>query len=203
MKNITFKKIMFSLVGVVLISIAVSLFRLADIGTDPFSCFNLGIANVFGLSFGTAQLRTNIVLSILLLYPGLKYFGVGTILAMVLVGYISDFVLFILPFDGSGFSLLLRVVIVLVGIATTSTGISMYSCANLGISQYDMMGFLLSDTGLLRLSYARVIVDVALVVSGFFMGSVVGIGTVLIAFLVGPAVSWLIPNLIAPLVAEK
>ncbi|MDO5521738.1 MAG: hypothetical protein Q4G58_14685 [bacterium] len=205
MQSISLKKLGYSILGITLISIAVSLFRLANIGTDPFSCFNLGVANLTGLSFGTAQLLVNIILTLVLLYPGFRYFGVGTILAMVLVGYISDFVLYILPIDGSSFNMAIRLVIVCVGILTTSTGIAMYSCAKLGISQYDAMGFILCDAfrGKLKLQYARIIVDILLLVFGYFMGSVVGLGTIIIALGVGPVVSYLIPNVIDPLVNGK
>ncbi|MDO5292376.1 MAG: hypothetical protein Q4F05_06455 [bacterium] len=205
MKNISLKKLGYSILGIALISTAVSLFRLANIGTDPFSCFNLGVANVTGLSFGTAQLLVNIVLTLVLLYPGFKYFSVGTVLAMVLVGYISDFVLYILPIDGSSFNLFVRLIIVCTGILVTSTGIAMYSCAKLGISQYDAMGFILCDLthGKLKLQYAKIIVDITLIVLGYFMGSVVGIGTIIIALGVGPVLSYLIPNVIDPLVNGK
>ena len=66
-----------------------------------------------------------------------------------------------------------------------------------------MMGFLLRDTGVLSLQYARIVVDIVLVVAGFFMGSIVNVGTLLIALFVGPLVAWLIPNVMMPLVNGK
>lgn len=204
MKNKLVTKIFFSLLGVVLISMAVSMFRLADIGTDPFSCFNLGIANVTGWSFGTAQLVTNVVLTAILIVPGLKHFGFGTIIAMVGVGYISDFILQILPVDVSGVGIAARIVIVCLGVLVTSTGIAMYSCAKFGISQYDAIGFVLCETtkGKLKLQYARIIIDLLLILFGYLMGSVVGIGTVIIALGAGPVISYLITKVFAPFMSR-
>ena len=203
MRDFTFRRFIYSILGVVLISIAVSLFRIANIGTDPFSCFNLGIAGIIGTSFGNAQLIVNIVLTILFIYPGWKYFGVGTVIAMFGVGYISDIVLSLLGIPEGEFNFFISLLLVIAGIVITSSGIAMYSSANLGISQYDMMGFLLRDTGVLSLQYARIVVDIVLVVAGFFMGSIVNVGTLLIALFVGPLVAWLIPNVMMPLVNGK
>lgn len=201
MKNNYAKKVFYSTLGVILISLAVSLFRMADIGTDPFSCFNLGIANLTGISFGDAQLSTNIILTLILIYPGFKHFGFGPLLAMVGVGYISDFILYIFPFDASTQNMIIRILIVCAGILVTSTGIAMYSCTKFGISQYDAMSFILCEksNGKIKLQYARIAVDLILILGGYLMGSVVGIGTVLIALAVGPVVSYLIPNVFNPI----
>lgn len=46
------KKLPLLIIGVALIGFAISLLRLADFGTDPFTTMNLGISSFMGVSFG-------------------------------------------------------------------------------------------------------------------------------------------------------
>ncbi len=198
-KNMT-KRITCSLIGVVLISIAVAIFRYCDIGTDPFSCFNLGIVNKTGLSFGNVQVIVNVTLVLVLFFVGRSYFGIGTLMSMLLVGYISDFLLSIVPVQATDLPMYVRYLILFGGLIITSAGISLYSCAKLGISAYDAMSFIVVErsSGKLHLQYVRIAVDVLLVIGGYLMGSVVGIGTLIVALGVGPLVAFFINKMVVP-----
>ncbi len=200
MENRVMKRIIASLIGVLLISSAVAIFRYCDLGTDPYSCFNLGIVNVTGLSFGNVQVLVNLLLTMILLIVGRGYFGIGTLMSMFLVGYVSDFLLSIVPVEVASLPMYMRYVILLLGLITTSFGISLYSCAKLGISPYDAMSFILVDkfSGKLHLQYTRIGIDVLLVLGGLLMGSIVGIGTLIIALGVGPCVAFFLKKITIP-----
>ncbi|MBE5962066.1 MAG: hypothetical protein E7256_11930 [Lachnospiraceae bacterium] len=195
------KRFILSTIGVLFISVAVTVFRFANIGTDPYSCFSLGIAGITGLSFGNAQLACNIVLTILLIIPGLKFFGIGTLTSMILIGYVSDFLLSLITYKSSELPMVIRILLVCVGILITSMGISLYSSAKLGISQYDAISFTITEfgKGKFKLSIVRIAVDIILILCGYLLGSVVGIGSILIAGGVGPVVGYLIPHVTDPL----
>ncbi|GEK92106.1 hypothetical protein [Alkalibacterium kapii] len=45
-------KIIYSLLGTIFIAVAVSAFRLASLGTDPYTTFNLGFSNLLNMEFG-------------------------------------------------------------------------------------------------------------------------------------------------------
>lgn len=199
MKNKLGKRMIYSLIGVLLISTAVSIFRYCDLGTDPFSCFILGICNLTGLSFGHVQVIVNVTLIASLYIFGKGFYGMGTVMSMVLVGYISDFLLSLVPVEVTSLPMVLRYLILLVGVLTTSFGISLYSHAKLGISAYDSMSFILCDRfKRLPLQYTRIAVDALLVLSGFFMGCVVGLGTLIVTFGVGPCVAFFLKKITGP-----
>ena len=202
MTRFSIKRFVYSTIGVLLISIAVSIFRFANIGTDPYSCFNLGISNLTGLSFGDSQLATNLVLTVFLIIPGWKFFGISTITSMVLIGYVSDFILTFITADATDVSLIVKIILVCIGITVTSTGIALYSSANLGIGQYDAIGFTIvnKSKGKLKLGPTRIVVDLLLILFGYLFGSTVGIGTVLIALGVGPLVGYLIAHVTDPFI---
>ena len=183
-----------------MISTAVAIFRYCDLGTDPYSCFNLGIVNQTNLSFGNVQVLVNGLLIAILFFVGRDYFGIGTIMTMLLVGYVSDFLLAIAPVEVADLPMYVRYLLLSVGLVITSFGISLYSSAKLGISPYDAMSFVLVDrfSGKLHLQYSRIIVDVLLLVTGFLLGSTVGIGTLIIAVAVGPIVAYFLKNITGP-----
>lgn len=78
--------------GILLIGISVGLLRLAAFGVDPFSCMNMGISGFLGMSFGNWQLIANILLLIVVFFTARSFIGLGTVVNMVFVGYIADFV---------------------------------------------------------------------------------------------------------------
>lgn len=195
------KRIILSFFGVFIISIAVALFRFVDLGTDPCSCLNLGIAKITGLSFGTTQVIVNAVTFAALAGFGIKYFGIGTLFSMFMVGYLSDFVLeHILLTNGAAYPLVLRLAILFVGVLIIGFGVAIYSIANLGISPYDAFSFIVDERtrGRLKFKYVRIVLDVTSVILGFLLGSVVGIGTLIIAFGTGPCVAFMREKVVGP-----
>ena len=200
MTNRWAKRVVASFIGVMLISTAVAIFRYCNLGTDPFTCFNMGIVNKTGLSFGDVQVIANVILIAGLFLIERSYFGIGTIMSMFLIGYVSDYLLTLVPVEAATLPMFVRYPILVIGIFTTSFGIALYSCAKLGISGYDAMSFILVDrlSGKLHLQYVRIIVDLLLIIGGFIMGSVVGVGTIMIALGVGPCVVFLLKKIIIP-----
>ena len=200
MKNQT-KRVLASFIGVLMISTAVAIFRYCDIGTDPFSCFNLGVCNLTGLSFGNVQVIVNVILVLGLYFVGKEFLGIGTFMSMFLVGYISDFLLSIVPVEAASLPMYVRYLILFGGLIITSFGISLYSCAKLGISGYDAMSFILVDRyRRLHMQYTRMAIDVLLVLGGLLMGSVVGVGTLIVAFGVGPCVAFFLKYVTGPII---
>ena len=45
--------------GIFMVGIAVGLFKLAEMGADPFTAMNTGISSVLNMQFGTLQLFVN------------------------------------------------------------------------------------------------------------------------------------------------
>ena len=71
------------------------------------------------------------------------------------------------------------------------SGASAYLCADLGGSPYDVLPFIIADR-LKRIPFkaVRIAWDTAFLVLGLFLGGPIGIVTILIAFFLGPAISW-------------
>lgn len=87
-----------------------------------------------------------------------------------------------------------RVVIVLASCALIALGLSASINASVGVGANDSLAILLSDKLHLQFRWMRVAVDLTFVVSGFLLGGVIGVGTVITALLTGPIVQFFMPG---------
>ena len=81
--------------GIFMVGIAVGLFKLAEMGADPFTAMNTGISSVLNMQFGTLQLFVNAGILVLIFLFKRQFIGFGTIFNMVFVGYTADFVMWL------------------------------------------------------------------------------------------------------------
>ena len=81
--------------GILFIGLCVSFLRLSQFGVDPFSAMNLGISGFIGWSFGTWQLLVNAIILVVVFFQARSCIGLGTIINMVFVGYIADFICYV------------------------------------------------------------------------------------------------------------
>lgn len=183
--------------GVICIGVSVGMMRIANFGTDPFSCMNLGLSLHLPVSYGTCQLLVNLVLFIVMLLAMRKAIGLGTIVNMAGCGYIADFLVWILGhFDISTESmaghLIIRVILMLAAVVLLGFGAGLYMQCDIGIAPYDALGQIIEQAlhGKLQYKWTRIGTDLICVAVGFFAGSVVGVATVITAFFTGPLVTF-------------
>ena len=65
LKNINWKHVLIMCIGNVFAGMGIGIFKLAGLGTDPFSGMNMAVADMIGMAYGNFQLIVNIVLLII------------------------------------------------------------------------------------------------------------------------------------------
>lgn len=198
MKNGLLKRTILMVLGVAMIGISVALEQFAGLGTDPFTCMNMGIGvNVLKIGYGNFQVLLNIVLLIPMLICMRKAIGIGTITNMVGVGYIAELVRYLLHQVGVNEAMIqgqwwLRIVILFVALVVLTFGVGLYMECNLGVAPYDALGDEVEQwtKGHIPFRFARMGLDVICVGVGFLCGSVIGICTLVVALGTGPIVSF-------------
>lgn len=183
------------LVGVQLLSIAVSLFVMLDFGTDPNSSLSIGLAARLGISYGVCQMLMNLIMIIFVLLFGRGFIGTGTICNMFLLGYIADGCTWILrrlvpAYDH--LTLPARIGILIPTVVIFLLGAVLYMTASAGVAPYDAIPMLLSARlpGI-PFRFIRMAWDALFTVMSLWIGGPVGLMTVLVILTVGPVVSWL------------
>ena len=120
--------------------------------------------------------------------------GFGTIGNMCFLGYISDFFRWIwsLLLPAGFFGVLVnRYMLLIPSLAIFLLGAAAYMCAGLGSSPYDALPFIISShVKKVSFKVVRMIWDISFMAAGFLLGGDVGIVTILVAFFLGPIITW-------------
>lgn len=194
-------RVILMLLGNLLISLGVSFFRLAGFGTDPFTAMNLGISMFLHWSFGTWQLTVNILILIVIFFTMRRFIGAGTIVNMVLVGYIADFVCWLVQdFLNLQPGVPVRILLLLLALLFAALGVAIYMHADMGLSPYDSVAPVIEKLthGRIPFQTARILSDITVLVigilfclaSGNSLWSIAGLGTVCNALLNGPIIQF-------------
>lgn len=189
------------ILGILFIGLCVSFLRLSGFGVDPFSAMNLGISGFIGWSFGTWQLLMNAVILVIVFFQARHCIGAGTIINMIFVGYIADFVCWLAQdVVQIEMSLLLRIIALVLAQLMASMGVALYMVADMGIAPYDSVAIIIEKLTHQKIPFhkARVLSDVVVVIvgiafaiaSGAGIWAVAGIGTVINACFNGPLIQF-------------
>ena len=172
------------LVGLVLFGVGDALLVRAALGTSPWTVLAQGTSLHLPVSIGVAtQLIGAVVL--LLWIPLRQRPGLGTVLNVVVIGLAVDATLAVLlDIDG----LPLRVAALLAGVGLVGLGSGAYLGAALGPGPRDgLMTGLRGRTGR-PIALIRGAIELVVLAAGWALGGTVGVGTVVFALLIGPAV---------------
>ncbi len=184
-------KITYSLIGTVLIALSVTAFRLANLGTDPYTTFNLGFSMLFNMEFGIFLMYSSLLMLIYVFFANRALIGIGTIFNIFIVGNLSDvFVGLISGQFGTIDGLVIRIIISILGIVFISMGAALYIEAKEGVAPYDAMPIILAEKSGMSYRLSRVIIDVSITVIGFLLGAGLGVNTVITAFFLGPFIQF-------------
>ncbi|MGN0405233.1 MAG: YitT family protein [Bariatricus sp.] len=200
-KGVTGTRTAFMLLGILLIGICVTCYRLSEFGVDPFSGMNLGISGFIGWSFGNWQLVANILILVVVFFTVRHLIGPGTVINMVGVGYTADFLCWVvLDVLKVEMTLPLRILALCLGTLFASLGVALYMIADMGLSPYDSVALIIEKLtkGKVPFQFARVASDITVIVIGvaFCLAAgnnvwlIVGIGTIANALLNGPLIQF-------------
>lgn len=200
-KGVTGMRAAFMLLGILLIGICVTCYRLSEFGVDPFSGMNLGISGFIGWSFGNWQLVANILILVVVFFTVRHLIGPGTVINMVGVGYTADFLCWVvLDVLKVEMTLPLRILALCLGTLFASLGVALYMIADMGLSPYDSVALIIEKLtkGKVPFQFARVASDITVIVIGvvFCLAAgnnvwlIVGIGTIANALLNGPLIQF-------------
>ena len=200
------KKILYLIIGNILIGIGIGLCRLAALGVDPFACQNLSLSLMFTedmgmkiMTFGTCQLIMNIfIFVIVILTTRFKHIGVGTIINMVGCGYIADIVCFLFGKTGINPNMFGQIVLLAGGVFVLTLGVAMYMLADMGIAPYDTVAYIIMKYTGNKVSFrvGRILTDLFAVLVGVIVCiacgrsilAVLGVGTVVSVLFNGPLI---------------
>ena len=179
------KTFIYLVFGLVLFGLGETLLITANQGVSPWTVLAQGLSFQLDLSIGITTFIVSIIV-LFLWFPLKQKPGLGTLLNVILISIVIDLSTPILPYPKTFFY---QIVQSLIAVLIVGVGSGFYLTANLGPGPRDGL-----MTGLQKLTnqpiaLIRTVIEVTAVVIGFYLGGVVGMGTLLFAFGIGPAVS--------------
>ena len=204
------RRILMTVVGVSICGLSVGLFSYSNMGLDPFQVFAHGTWSLVPLSYGTYYMLLNAVLLAVILIADHHKVGLGTVINLLLVGYMAEFsegLLVRLLGPSSAAPLWLRAISLVVGVVIMCLSAALYFTADLGVSTYDAVAIILDERRLIRFGkhkpvpfkYIRIATDLICVIIGGLLGAAVGIGTLISAFFMGPLIAFFKKTVAEPL----
>lgn len=209
------KRIMMSLFGVIICAISVGIFKIAALGVDPFQSLMAGLDQLIPIKFGTLYVIVNAVLLIFSIVVDRHNIGIATFINLFLLGYITEFTYEFLQTVFVNPGMVIRVACLLVGIVIICFGSAFYMTADLGVSTYDAVAIVMSGKWKLgKFKYIRIATDLVCVVAGiivFLLGggragaipTIVGAGTIITAFFMGPLIDFFNRKVAIPVLEGK
>ena len=153
-------------------------------GVSPWTVLAQGISSKTDLSIGMATFLISIF--ILIFWVPLKQIpGIGTILNAIIIASAIDLTLGFIPKPEL---IYLKILQASLGILIVGIGSGIYLASNLGPGPRDGLMIGLQQKTNTSIPLIRTIIEITAVTVGWFLGGIVGIGTILFVFGIGPCV---------------
>lgn len=201
--NMGLKRFAAMLIGNVILGLGISIFKFAGMGNDPYTAMIFGVSDYFDFYFPIFQIAFNMAVFILIEFIfGRKYVGAGTIVNMFFLGYIVNFFVFVLnALFKTPATFIGQFPIMILGVLVTCFGVSFYQTSDAGVSPYDSVSIIIHDR-IEKIPYfwARMFTDALCVLITFLTGGLLGLGTLICAFGIGPIVHFFNKTISEPLI---
>lgn len=193
-------RVVLLLIGLCIAHLGVTLFLQSNLGSDPFNVFIQGLYRGLPwsqwpfMTHGRVHLLVSLLIMLVLLVVDRSYVGIGTVLCMALGGPIIDvYTIWLSPVINGSLPLPVRLGLLVVGCVILAFGMTIVIRSQAGTGPNDLVAVVLSDKWKKPFGPVRIGVDLTFAVVGFLLGGVLGVGTVICAFLVGPAAQLFFP----------
>lgn len=190
--GITIKKLISTVIGVLLSGVEISFNARAGLGNDPVGMLYDGLRAFLGLTQEQLSVATNLInigLIVFVFLAGRHYVNIGTVICLVVYGFGVDLgSLLYEAFFPEQMTMMLRILAVVIGCLFLYTGLGMEIASDIGIDATS--GFIMVVRDRMHWQYrtAKVVCDILSVVIGFLLGGKLGVVTVICAVINGPMI---------------
>ncbi len=180
-----FSTLFFCCFGLMLFGLGEGLLIVSFTGASPWSVLAQGLSLKTNLSIG--MLTFLISVTVLILWIPLEQKpGLATILNALIIALMIDLCIKFVPTPSNYFN---QIILAIVSVITVGIGGGIYLVANLGAGPRDGLMVGLQKKTNLPIALVRATLEISVVSVGWYLGGIVGVGTLLFAFGIGPCVA--------------
>jgi uncharacterized membrane protein YczE len=182
------------IVGLTILSFGACLTIKANIGVGAWDALNVGLSSTYGLTVGSWVFIVGILLIIINAFLQKKRPDLLAVITIILVGLLFDFWLLVV-FSQWVIEAPYGFIVFAVGLIILAIGLSMYIQSNLALIPIDNLMYSIHKRTGVNLMIAKTIGEVTALVLALLFGGPIGVGTILITFLIGPLMQWFVPKI--------
>ncbi|NJP39386.1 YczE/YyaS/YitT family protein [Alkalicoccus luteus] len=178
----------FYLAGLAALSFGISLIITAGLGAGPWDAFFVGLSESIGLTVGSWTFIGGFVLILINAMLLKQKPDFSALITMFLIGSFIDFWMLIVLADAVPASFVQQAVILTAGILCCGAGIASYLQSSFARNPIDHAMIVFHTLTGKSLAFSKTALELMILVAAFFIGGPIGIGTLIIAFLIGPLI---------------
>lgn len=169
--------------GLFLYGLGIIVTMRANVGYAPWEVLHSGISQTLGVSIGLVNTAVGALIVAMVFLLGEKI-GLGTIFNMFMIGLFMDLILFldVIPLFNN---FLIGTLVLILGLFIISLGTYFYISSAFGAGPRDSLMVAVTRKTRLPVGLCRGILEVSVVLIGWLLGGMVGLGTVISAFAIG------------------
>ena len=161
------------------------------LGVGPWDVLHIGLFKKFGLTIGTWNVLAGLIIITTTAIILKRLPKIGTWLNLILIGAFIDMFNWLIPeIETLG----AQTVIFMLGVVVMSYGAGIYVSPNVGAGPRDSLMLVIVDKFGISLRRARTIIEILAAIAGWLLGGPVGIGTVIVAIVIGQIVQYALPQ---------
>ena len=198
------RRILVMLFGIFIMGLGIALFKQSSTGNGPSTAMGIAIGEVLGIDFSIIIIIMNCLFFVAEALFARNLIGIGTFANWLLVGpFASGFVRVFNHYIGSDLSIIPRIGLMILGVLVLSLANALYQSADVGIAPYDSLSIIIFKRFCIPYFWARIITDSICVIITYFFGGILGIGTIICAFGLGPFISFFSKNVANPILHQS
>ncbi len=179
------QKFLIAQIGFVIYGLSIALIIRADLGTGPWAVLSVALADLAGTTPGTMVILTGLLVLVGAISMK-EQIGWGTVGNILFIGPWLDFFLTLIPSLKGNLVYQIVGLFISIGLSGIATGV--YISVNAGAGPRDSLMMAISRISGRSIQLSRAVIEVLVVIVGWLLKGPVGIGTLLFALLIGPAV---------------
>ena len=179
------KTLLYLSLGLFCFGLGEALILISSTGNSPWLVLSEGLSIKTGLSVGTTTFFISLIVLFFWIFLKQKP-GIGTFLNVFIIAAVIDLTSFYFDPPSSIYS---KYFLTVFSVLLVGLGSGIYLVANLGPGPRDgLMTGLTRITGY-PISFIRASIEISVVIIGWYLGGTIGLGTLIFAFGIGPAVA--------------
>jgi uncharacterized membrane protein YczE len=182
----SFKTLFLLCFGLIIFGLGEGLLIISTIGASPWNVLHQGLSLNLGLSVGSWAFLISLIVLLLWFFLDEKI-GMGTILNFIIIAIMIDMTIYFLKAPELWIN---QFLLCIVSVLMVGLGSGIYLIARLGPGPRDgLMTGLQKKTGF-SIALIRGAIEIIVVSCGWLLGGTIGVGTLLYALGIGPAVAF-------------